>query len=238
MGRKRKIWWTSLGCAAVLGALLAFGLLIKHEPSFYRRAAVGQGQDRVKLSNEFVGNMAKLHVFWKEGKGGWEIGFSEAQINSYFHEGFLRFGEAETLRKHGISEPCVSFEQDHFRLAFRYGTGLWSTVVSYDLKLWLAPKEMNVVMIEIQGHHAGGLPISSQSLLNEISEVARRSNLDVAWYRNNGNPVAMVRFLQEQARPSAKLTGLDTRPGLLVLKGNSNEPQTLAEPRALTPSGN
>src|SRR5262249_4679733 len=111
------------------------------------------------------------------------------------------------------------------RLAFRYGSGLWSTIISYDLKLWLAPKEMNVVMVEIQGHRAGGLSISSQSLLNEISEAARRSNIHVAWYRINGNPVGMVRFQQEQSRHSAKLVGLETRPGLLVLRGQSNDSQ-------------
>ena len=69
-------------------------------------------------------------------------------------------------------------------------------IVSYDLKLWLAPAEENVICIEFLGRHAGALPIATQSLLNDISDVASRNGLDMTWYRHGNNPVALLKIQQ------------------------------------------
>lgn len=235
MQRKKMALWTALGFVTVGALLTLLGVLLKHEPSFFSRVAVGQGKARNDLNNEFSGNILKLGTFWREGKGDWSVTFSEAQINSYFLEGFVRWGDAEALRKQGISEPRVMIDQDRLRVAFRYGSGLLSTIISYDLKIWLAPKEVNTILVEIAGHHAGGLPMSSQSLLNDISEAARRRNIDVTWYRHESRPVAMIRFPDDQTRPTAQLTGLEARLGALSISGKSNDARPAPEPLISTP---
>src|SRR5262249_48018913 len=129
-------------------------------------------------------------------------------------------GVAEKLLPEGVTGPRVSITADKIRLAVRYGTPPWSAIISIDLRVWLAAKEANVVALELQGLHAGSLPISAQSLLEQIKEVGRVHNIEVTWYRHNGNPVALLRFQSEQ-RPAGPLSRLELRPGTLTIAGRA-----------------
>ena len=226
-----------VACLVLVGTLV---VLLKHEPAFYRRASIPPGKERKEYSTACFGQFATLIASWSDGpKEPWEVVFSEAQLNSYFEEDFIRLGDAEALRKQGISDPRIVLEDDRVRLAFRYGSGIWSSVISYDLKLWIAPKDINVVCVEILSRKAGGLPIPSQSLLNEISEVASKRAVEVSWYRHEGNPVALVRFQADRTRPSAQLRRLEVKNGTLTIGALSLEPlQTGSLQRTLAPMGN
>src|SRR6266446_476164 len=147
---KRPIILLSIGIALLTGiGLTVLALVLKHEPGFYRRAAVPTGPERKQLSTACLGRFTELIGCLKDGSGDWEIKISQGQFNSYFDEDFIRLGDADALRRNGISEPRLAVEGDRIRLGFRYGSGLWSTVVSYDLRIWLAPRDVNVVAVEI-----------------------------------------------------------------------------------------
>lgn len=226
MGLKmtRSRWILLIVALGVLGGLGGLGALLKHEPGFYRRAAVPPGQERKTLSAACLGRFTQLLNCLNDGYGKWDIKMSQGQLNSFFDEDYVRLGLAKDFAKHGISEPRVLLEEDRLRLGFRFGTGLWSTVVSYDLRLWLAPRDVNVVAIEILGRKAGALPLTTQALLKEITEVAKRRNIDVSWYRHEGNPVALVRFQADRPRPTFQLQRLDLRSGFFNIGGVSLEP--------------
>lgn len=227
---KRKKRWAYLG-GGVLVALLLLGglaLVLKHQPGFYRRSAVAVGKERKDLSTAFLGRFTHLiNCIVDGGKDEWEVTFSEAQFNSYFEEDFVRLGDAAALKKHGIHQPRLVFEHDRIRLAFRVGSGLWSTVVSYDLRVWLAPKEINVLAVEICGRQAGALPLSTNSLHQEMGEIAQRHNVKMDWYRHHGNPVAVIRFQTE--RRHTQLRRIDVRHGSITISGASLEPTTPTE---------
>jgi hypothetical protein len=89
-------------------------------------------------------------------------------------------------------------------------------VLSVDFRVWLAGKEPNVVALEIQGYKAGALPISAQSILEKITEAAPQQ-VEVSWYRYNGNPVALLRFQANLKRPTMQLKHLELHPGRLVV---------------------
>jgi len=224
------------------GGLAGLGYLLKHEPGYYRRAAIGEGPERKTLSIACLGRFTKLIGCLQDGTGEWDIRMSQGQLNSFFEEDFVRLGVAEDFARNGISEPRVMIEEDRLRIGFRIGTGLWSTVVTYDVRLWLAPKDQNVVAIEILGRKAGALPLTTQGLLKEIGEVASRRNIEVTWYRRDGNPVALVRFQADRAHPTFRLRRLDLRDGILTIGGVSLEPlpiQAAADRPAVTaPLGN
>jgi hypothetical protein len=215
-----------LGC---VGGGLA--LLLRHEPDFYRRGEVPPGPQRKHDSGEFQTEVAHLYEcinFRNQSK--WWAKFTEAQINSYFAEDFIKSQTARFFLPRGVSSPRVAIEPDKIRLAFRYGEGTWSTVVSIDLRVWLAKKDPNVVMLELQGLHAGSLPISAQSLLEQISEACQHQHIDVKWYRHNGNPVARLRFPSDSPRPSVQLSKLELRQGMLVIGGRAVPPSLGAPP--------
>src|SRR5207253_2306140 len=117
---------------------------------------------------------------------------------------------------------------DRIRLGFRYGTEPWSTIITIDLKIWLpVSPEPNVVAIELEGLHAGGLPISAQSMLEHIFDVARRHDIEVTWYRRSGNPVALLRFQAGQTKTSVRLERLELRDGKIIIGGKAVEPQAI-----------
>jgi hypothetical protein len=203
-------------CAAVLL------LLLRHEPSFYRRAAVPAGPERQTLSKRFFGQFPSfLERVKKEPR--WEDSFSDVQINSFLEEDFVTSQvKSLTLPEH-ITDPRVVFEPDRIRLGFRYHLGRFSTVVSISMRAWLAKAEPNVVALEIQGMRAGALPVSAQSILERLSEAAESNNIKLSWYRHDGNPVAILRFHSEQ-RTNVVLENLDLHPGMVYVKGQSIEP--------------
>jgi hypothetical protein len=243
MRRKRLLVGAGIGVGLFLGIMLMLGLMVKHEPSFYHRVGLGPGstrhQNSVAFVNEVVNRVNRL-----TGEPKWQMIVTEAQINSFFEEDFIRLGLAEKLLPANLSGPRLSLEGDQrVRLGFRYGEGLFSTILSAEFKVWMAAKEPNVVVLELIGMQAGALPIAPQPFLEQLSEVVRGPNIDVTWYRHNGHPTAAIQFRGEQARPSVVLRHINVRPCVLTIVGRSLEPSAPvvngAPPRQVSaPAGN
>ncbi|MCC6417823.1 MAG: hypothetical protein IT429_06190 [Gemmataceae bacterium] len=242
MRRKSVLLAVGVLVLAGLVTLGALALLARHTPSFYERAAIPPGKLRRDQSAAFYRTVTSLVNQIMNREPVWHGTFTEAQLNSYFEEDFLSSGVAGKLLPENVTAPRVVLEQDRIRLAFRYGQPPWSTVISIDFRAWLAPKERNVVVLELQSLHAGSLPISAQSLLEQISNMIRRHNIDVTWYRHNGNPTAVLRFQIDQPRPTVQIRHLELRNGMLTVQGRSIEaaPATnaVACPPAAGPRGN
>lgn len=214
---------------AVVGGLGTLFVLLKSEPDFYHECYVPEGKERKKMSAEFLGAFTQMANQIVDGRK-WQVTFTQAQINSYFLEDFVRLGDAAHLQQQGISEPRVVFEKDRMRVAFRYGSSLWSTVFSFDLRTWLAPEEPNVVAVEFLARNAGAMPISAKSFLDQITGIARRNKIEIIWFRHNGNPVALLHLTTGRERPNAQLQHLRVEDGKLTIAGMSFEPgQSIAE---------
>lgn len=240
MSRMKQLLLIALIVAIVgsVGSVLA--VLVRHEPTFYVRNEVPEGKERKELSTAYLGQAAKLITYLLDSPSEpWQITFSEAQINSYFLEDFVRLGDAENLRKSGITEPRIRIEKDRMRLGFRYTTAVGSAVCSIDMRVWLVPKELNVFAVEVLSYHVGALPFSVQSLRDDITALVRRQNIEVTWYRHEGHPVALLRVQSDRPRPTTKFLRLDTQPGAVTVGGMSLElPPSAAVKKALAPLGN
>ena len=165
MSRKSVLVGTGLLLLLAGSVCATLVVLMLHEPTFYCRAAVPPGPEREALSKACLSNVGNFILRAKEDSTTWGGTFSQEQINSYFQEDFLTSNvKALTLPEH-ITDPRLVFEPDRVRLGFRYHVGQFSTVVSIDMRMWLAKEESNVVALEIQGMRAGALPVSAQSVL-------------------------------------------------------------------------
>ena len=200
-------------------------LLVRHEPDFYRKTSVPPGEVRQKRSQECLHEMSEVwNDMHNSDQPTWQASFTEEQINSFFDEDFIR----------------SRLEPEMIRLAFRYGKGAWSSIISIDLRMWTTP-EPNVVAVELQGLHAGSLPITAQSLLERFTEVADRKNIKLTWYRLKGNPVALLRFQADKDHPTFQLQWLNVKQGKLEFGGCSGEASPLSAmlaPSSLRPAGN
>jgi hypothetical protein len=221
--RRRSVYLTlgvCLSLAALAGVLAG---LARFERAWYRRAATPPGAEQRRLGEEFVTEFCHLYsVVGVERE--WDGQFTDAQVNSYFASLFEESGwSARLLPKH-IRHVRLAFYKDRLRLGFRYGRGVWSAVVSLEMRLWIG-REPNVLALELTGFHVGALPISLHSMLKPIADAARENGIGVDWYRHpeTGNPVAVLRFQADKDRPTMQLRSVQLEPGRLVIQGRSSE---------------
>src|SRR5262245_53291483 len=131
MSRKSFALAVAIALLLVGGSTSALFLLIRHEPEVYRRAAVPPGQERKRLNDEFKLELSLLLNSLQPGaEQPFDVRLTDEQINSYFAEGFKQQGLEERLLPEGLSEPRIVFEPGQIHLAFRYGSGLWSSVIT------------------------------------------------------------------------------------------------------------
>ncbi len=228
----RRSFLVAVGIVLLLGGAVSGTLyaLLSYEPGHYRRAAVPAGPERCKMCKDC---QRELFDFWdaiKNDHDGWHCRLTDEQINSYLDEEFMRSGVGEKVLPDMISEPRIVFAPERLRLAFRYRSGLFNTIVSVDLRLWLPKGESNVVAVQLEGLRAGALPFKAQWLLEQISEVARQNGIEVNWYRHDGYSVALLRFQADQARPTVQLKAIKLESGRITIQG------TTGEDRAALPS--
>jgi len=216
-----------LGLTCGVGA--ALWILIRYEPNIYLQAAVPPGEQRHQLSEKCSRELMELYdsVANHQDNQEWGHRFTDSEINSYLAEHFVQSHLNEHVLPEGISEPRLVIESDKIRVAFRYGAGLWSTVVSIDLCVWLVKGEPNVVALKLVGFHAGALPISAQSLLESITKTCQDNGIGVDWYRDGGAPVAVLRFQVEQPHPTLELETIKLEPGAIHIEGRTKDPASL-----------
>src|SRR5215211_5749560 len=73
----RTRWILLIVVLALLGGLAGLGVLLKHEPGFYRRAAVPPGPERKTLSAACLGRFTQLLNCLNDGYGKWDIKMSQ-----------------------------------------------------------------------------------------------------------------------------------------------------------------
>ncbi len=203
-------------------------MLVRYEPRLYLRAAVPPGETRHQLSEKCQRELMKLlNSVTDHDDQEWGHCFSDGEINSYLAEHFVQTRLDKQLLPEGISQPRLVIEPDKVRVAFRYGSGLWSTVISIDLRLWLVKGEPNVVALKLVGFHAGALPISAQSLLENITKTCQDNGIGVDWYRDEGFPVALLRFQAEQPHPTLELELIKLDQGAIHIQGRTKDPASL-----------
>lgn len=219
--RRRRIL-VNLGLVfGFLALVLVFlAVLAKRVPSFYAQSDRPEGPDRQRDSAAATGEYSKILLAVTNDDQQWDFKLSAERLNAYFQQDYFQHGGDENL-PNGLSAPRVKFEGGRLRLGVRYGKGLFSTVLSMEVKLWLVPGQSNVIAMEIVRLRAGSLPLSPGLLMDDISEAARREKIETTWYRHEGNPVAVMRFQSDLTRPTLQFKELELSEGTLILKGES-----------------
>jgi len=222
MSRMRRRLLTSVGLVLGFIALVLTGLVVavKREPSFYTQADIAEGPLRESLSREATGQFARGRFALERDEPSWELELTAQQLNAYFQQDYFAHGGDENLPD-GLSAPRIKFEDGRMRFGIRYGRGLFSTVLSVEVKAWLVPGQTNVMALEFVSLKAGSLPLSPASLIDRFSEVVRRENIDITWYRNDGHPVAVMRFQADLTRPTLQFDRLELKDNSLTIAGRS-----------------
>ncbi len=227
MSRRSLLLAIAIVLCLTCGVGASLWMLVRYEPGIYLRSAVPPGEERHQMSKKCWHKLLQMYnsVANQPDDQEWEHRFTDGEINSYLTEDFMQSHIKELPE--GISDPRIIIEKNNIRIAFRYGSGLWSTVVSIDLHFWLVKDEPNVVAMKLVGFHAGALPISSQSLLEGITKTCQENGIRVDWYRDDGVPVALLRFQAEQQHPTLELETIEIEPGAIHIQGRTKDAASL-----------
>lgn len=209
--------------ACVCGALYA----AKREPEFYAKPACPDEWDAREKSSRLLTRVQDLKNEIRS-RHEWGDTFSADDLNCFFAENMGANGGFASVLPAKLHSPRVSIEGDRLKLGFKYREGFWSTVVWVELRVWLVAGETNVVAVEVCDLRAGCVPIGSQSILDAVTEAARDSNIEVTWYRHEGNPVGLFRFYADQPNPASQILTLEVKDGRVVVAGRSFVDQPVA----------
>jgi hypothetical protein len=228
MSRRSFLLAIAIFVCLTCGVGAAMWILVRYEPRVYLQAAVPPGEVRQKLSTECSRELLNLYTsVTTQDDQGWEHRFTDEQINSYLAEHFVQSHLDKEFLPEGMSQPRIVIDNDKIRVAFRYGKGVWSTIVTINLRIWLVKGEPNVVALKLIGFRAGALPVSAQSLLESITQTCQKNGIGVDWYRDDGAPVALVRFQAEQPHPTLELETIKLEPGAIRIEGRTKDPASL-----------
>lgn len=216
--------YLALATFAVIGLALGTGIysLLRHEPTFYRIQMAKAEPKSIEKAKEFASECIEFIAAVGTEKE-WFAQFKEENINCFFAEESSQKGKPEKILPDFLQSPRIALENDRLRFAFRLGSGKLSTVVSADLKLWLAKDEPNVMAIQISSLKAGAIPVSLVSIFDRLLDQARQNGIDANWYRYKGNPVVVIRFQADQARPTMLFQALEVERGSITIRGKNLE---------------
>jgi len=200
-------------------------LMVRYEPGWYAAAGVPPGPERAQLSRDFLEAFSDLKG-QIDNEPKWGGKFTALQLNAYFEEGLFEQKLDADLLRGQISAPRVAFEQDRVHLGFRYGKGLWSTIISVALRVWVPQEDSSAIVIELDSIQAGALPVAAQSVLEEVSRLLRERDIEINWYRHDGHPCAVLRFQTDPQRSPIQLTSIQSHAeneGELIIQGRTND---------------
>jgi hypothetical protein len=230
--------WLSAFCLLALILLVGAGILgyfLKLEPAFYSAGARPNDYDTREKASRLLTRVQDLKNDIRT-KSEWGETFTAEELNCFFAEMLTSRESMTGLLPGGFHSPRVAIEGDRLKLGVRYGQGFWSTVVWIDLRIWLVADETNLMAVEVRDLRAGQVGVGTQSILDAIADAARNSNIDVVWYRHNGNPVGLFRFFPDQPRPASQVLTLELREGKMLVAGRSvTEPLTSSPPGGIAP---
>ena len=223
MRRKRLLLTLGL-LTLILGVVFTIVyVLLKHQPGFYQMAVMPAGEQRTAQSREFESRYTNLmNSIYNRYPDWWEV-FTTEQINAFLQEGFMQSYGGNANLPEGFQDLRLQVEDGRLRLGCRYGSGMFATLLSVEVRMWLIANEVKLIGVEVLSLRAGALPISKQMILSYITETARKSNIDCTWYRHSGNPVAIMKLQADQLRPTIQLQRFELQQGKIIIVGRSIE---------------
>lgn len=207
------------GLAAAAGAVV---FTVRREPEFYTRAGAPADWETRERAARLLTRLNDLKNDVRS-KAEWGDTFTVAELNTFFAENMsCRDGLGATL-PHNLHAPRVAVDGDRVKIGFRYGEGFWASVVWVELRVWLVKDEVNLAAVEVCDLRAGRFPLGTQTILDAVAEAARGWNIEVTWYRNEGNPVGLFRFFADQpGDPPTQVLTLEAANEKITIAGRSN----------------
>jgi hypothetical protein len=230
--RKRRRLRILYGCASIaLLVVVVLALLLyrgsQYVPEFYEQALRSEPSPReqAELGDALEREALELRNDAQR-EGAWEAVFSDAQINAWLAHDLPR-NHPRALPSN-VSEPRVKITPDQVQLACKYEGQRLATVVSLSAEIHLTDKP-NQLAIQIRSVRAGLIPLPLKNLLDQATEIARRSGLQLAWSQQEGDPVALLQIpsqIDGKTKRPLQVETLELREGEIYVAGHTGGPES------------
>jgi hypothetical protein len=220
---------------AIVGiAGVSLGYLLQQEPDYYVKewTSPPDTDDSVIASNVLTKLDDLMNDLQDNRHASWSSSYSAEELNSFFRERRSGKNALITGLLGDVPEPRFAIRDDRLFIAFRYGEGTLSTVISIEVKVWLVKDQPNLVAIAVVGFQAGSLPMPKYLILDRFAQMARKHNAEVNWYRHNGQPVALCQLYANQSRPDSQIDTLKIAEGRIIIGGKHS---SASLPLSITP---
>jgi hypothetical protein len=192
---KRTRWILVIGLVLLITAVGAVSLYfaMHHVPSFYRRALAVEPARQEAASNEMLQKVAMLTNALKQ-PNRWEVLFTAEQINGWL--------AVDLMQNHShampsiLQDPRVAIDPKQVTVAGRVEIdGQWTVIRLIVVPYLSKPNTLELRIVKIR---AGLLPVPLRKLLDRISNVASKEQVDIEWRQAGGDPVAVVTLPMER----------------------------------------
>lgn len=233
--RRHSKYWAFLIVVAVLGTIVGtLAYFLQREPDFYTREWVGSAEvDDSTTASEVLTRLNDLmNDLQNNRQSSWGSSYSADDLNAFFRARQSGENPLITGLLGDVPEPRFAIRDDRLLIAFRYGEGSFTTVITIELKVWLVKDQANLLAIEFVAFRAGDVPLPKYLILDRFADMARKHNAEVNWYRHDGMPVALCQLYANQSRPESQISTLRIAEGKVMIGGKHAQP-TL--PQSLAP---
>lgn len=210
-----------LCCLPVLLTLgwLAIYRAAQHEPEFYRQALAADPAAQKRDSAKMLDNVRKLNNDLHHDQP-WRAVFTADEVNAWLALDVPQ--NDPPLLPGEIRDPRVAIQSDGIMLAARLERGRLKSVVSLKVDVYLESEE--VLALRIRRVRAGALPWSPSQVLEAITKLAQRENLELRWAQTDGDPVALLTIPPlklEKREIIVRLDSVTLEPGRIVVTGTA-----------------
>lgn len=168
---RRRLWRLGLwGGAALACAVAVVGLLVRHEPAFYRSRAPAAALDgepppgQATLGRRLMTKLSALNADLGR-PGPWGAAITEGEINAWLATDLPR--NHARLLPAGVSDPRVAIASRRLRVGARVGGMMLGGVVMLDIEVML--RAVNQIGIVVVDARLGRLPLPRGPVTHEIA---------------------------------------------------------------------
>ncbi len=201
-------------------------------PTFYEAALQTEPNAHEEAGNELERQVLELHNEVLR-KGTWQATFTDAQINGWLAADLpVKF--PNTLPP-DVDAPRVAIQENLVQVACRYHGPQMKTVISLAASIYLTD-EPNVVAIRVNRAYAGAMPVPLAAFLDDVSQKAHESEIELRWTQIGDDPVALVKIPtvhEDYAHGEVHIRTVELRDGEVYLSGNTDAQEVAGTATAL-----
>lgn len=210
------------GVAALACAVAVVGLLVRHEPAFYRSRSPAAALDgepppgQATLGRRLMTKVSALHADFVR-PGPWGAAITEAEINAWLATDLPR--NHARLLPAGVSDPRVAITSRRLRVGARVGGRTLGGVVALDVEVGL--RAVNQVGLVVLDARLGRLPLPRGPVMHAIARQMDALGLATEVRRLDGRTVLVVYIpsLHDAGATSHWLESLALEDGEVLVAG-------------------